>query len=73
MEMITIHPKSKKQFEAIEAVLKAMKVPFKKEENISELEKENAVLRDFGSDSSAFSFWENQEEDIYQDYLTSKE
>jgi hypothetical protein len=28
-------------------------------------------IRDFGADSSAFSFWESKEEDIYQDYLNS--
>lgn len=33
MEALTIHPKNKKQLEAIKSVLKALKIPFKKEES----------------------------------------
>lgn len=32
---------------------------------------EESLIRDFGADSYAFSFWESKEEDIYQDYLNS--
>ena len=31
METITIHPKNKEQFTVIEAFLKALKIPFKKD------------------------------------------
>lgn len=30
MEAITVHPKSKEQLDAVEAVLKVLKVPFRK-------------------------------------------
>ena len=39
-------------------------------EELNAGEEEN-LIRDFGENSSAFSFWENKEEDIYQDYLIS--
>jgi hypothetical protein len=35
METIVVHPKSKKQMETIEAILKALDVSFKKEEKSS--------------------------------------
>jgi hypothetical protein len=33
MEALTIHPKNKEQLQAIKSVLKALKIPFKKEES----------------------------------------
>ncbi len=33
MEVLTIHPKNGDQLEAIKSVLKALKIPFKKEES----------------------------------------
>lgn len=30
---------------------------------------EESSIRNFGANSSGFSFWENEEEDVYQDYL----
>jgi len=33
MEVLTIHPYNKQQLEAIKAVLKALKIPFKKNES----------------------------------------
>ena len=33
MEALTIHPENKEQLEAIKSVLKALKIPFKKEES----------------------------------------
>ena len=33
MEALTIHPKNKEQLEAIKSVLKALKIPFEKEES----------------------------------------
>jgi hypothetical protein len=33
MEILTIHPNNKDQLEAIKAVLKALKIPFKKNES----------------------------------------
>lgn len=35
------------------------------------VEGEEAMIRDF-TDNSAFSFWENKKEDIYQDLISSK-
>lgn len=34
MEALTIHPKNKEQLKAITSVLKVLKIPFKKEENL---------------------------------------
>lgn len=31
---------------------------------------DNADIRNFSSKSDAFDFWNNEDEDIYQDYLT---
>ncbi len=36
-----------------------------------DIDNEEAMIRNFGGNSSAFSFWKNKEEDIYQDYLIS--
>jgi antitoxin component of RelBE/YafQ-DinJ toxin-antitoxin module len=33
MEALTIHPKNKEQLEAIQSVLKALKIPFEKKES----------------------------------------
>ena len=33
MEALTIHPKNNEQLEAIKSVLKALKIPFEKEES----------------------------------------
>lgn len=36
MEAITIHPKNKEQLDAVEAILKVLKVPFQKSKCIKE-------------------------------------
>jgi intein/homing endonuclease len=33
---------------------------------------DSVLVRNFASDSNAFAFWENNDEDLYQDYLNSK-
>jgi hypothetical protein len=37
---------------------------------IEEIHEEEDNSRDFASQSDSFDFWENEAEDIYQDYLT---
>lgn len=39
---------------------------------IEELEENDADLRNFASQTSGLSFWEDPKEDIYQDYLISE-
>lgn len=36
-----------------------------------QLSKETEAIRAFASESDAFDFWENEEEDVYQDFLPS--
>lgn len=43
-------------------------ITFVEELNVDE---EEGMIRNFGGNSSAFSFWNNKKEDIYQDYLIS--
>ncbi|TAL69025.1 MAG: hypothetical protein EPN82_08415 [Bacteroidetes bacterium] len=36
------------------------------------IQSEDEMIRDFTSHTNAFKFWEDEKEDIYQDYLTKK-
>jgi len=38
-------------------------------EELDSIESEETELRNFGSNNSALSFWNDPKEDIYQDYL----
>ena len=38
-------------------------------EELDSTESENLAMRNFGKHSSAFDFWNDPNEDIYQDYL----
>jgi hypothetical protein len=59
-----------KTFQILEKipVSKKYKVIITFVEEIDEAEE----LREFSSQTDSFTFWENAEEDIYQDYLTTK-
>jgi hypothetical protein len=39
---------------------------------IEELEQTDNVVRDFSAQTRGLEFWENEREDIYQDYLQNK-
>lgn len=39
---------------------------------VEELSSAEEDARAFASDSDAFSFWENEKEDIYQDFIETK-
>ncbi len=39
---------------------------------IEELEQTDDVLRDFSSQTKGLEFWEDEREDVYQDYLQNK-
>ena len=54
------------------------KVPFSEKQDVlvtfldESNEDETELIRSFGSSSNAFKFWEDEKEDIYQDYLKEK-
>jgi len=40
---------------------------------IEELEQSDDVVRDFSSQTKGLEFWEDEREDVYQDYLQNKD
>ena len=73
MEALTIHPKNKEQLEAIKSVLKAMKIPFEKEEGnynpafvkmIHEAEKEKEGAITLKTDEDIENYFKSLEDEI---------
>ncbi len=51
------------------------KIPIKKPSKViitfidEQIESDYEIIRNFGSQSDAFGFWDDEREDLYQDYL----